>query len=119
MKKLKLSIIIFLFTLSVCLFCSTLTVKIMKQVEQYTNNVKIIQSKESARELVDFWDKESKILYVFIHHDILDRITKNISKINAAIQKKDFEYAFIECECILSLSKVLREYDDINLRNIL
>ncbi|GMB10387.1 MAG: DUF4363 family protein [Candidatus Improbicoccus devescovinae] len=118
MKKFWIALFLFLFVLILCILNLNFATQTGKELDQKLVNFQNTKTLESAEEIVQTWEKKSKFFSIFMHHDSLDRISKGIAKIKASVQNNNIIYAGIEAEGIRVLIKVLKEADDINIKNL-
>ena len=123
MNKLAISGLVFLTTIGIC-FMSFMTVKNATEKScQMVENIEDslgdpLKLEESFEQFNGYWDTKTKTLGMILHHQHLDEINQDVSKLRVAI-KNNSEFEIEEsCESIKSRIKSTSETDNISLENI-
>lgn len=124
MNKLLCGLIIITATILLC-FASfkntnSISKKSIEYIEKIENSISKNQSIEySTKEFDEFWNERSKILQILIHHEQIDDINNEISKLKTSAQEKNKFEILKTCNCLKSKFESLGKIDEISIENIL
>lgn len=69
--------------------------------------------------LVSKWEKHQKRLVMFLHHEDINELEFSITQFRRAAEFGDYEAAVQNADRIRCLFKMIREHDEVTVRNIL
>ncbi|MDR1241070.1 MAG: DUF4363 family protein [Oscillospiraceae bacterium] len=125
MKKIGITLTIFVLTFFLCLASFIFVEKTAQYTENYLEEIEKSNDKkefemalEKCKELNSFWDERSKILSVFIHHDTLDKINQSLKVINVSLKNKSRIETSKAKVSAMAYIKALKESDEISIENI-
>ena len=75
--------------------------------------------KQKTDALGEIWDRHQKILVMFMNHDEINEIDFSVVQFRRAAEFGDYEAAVHNADRIRRLFEMLREHDEVSLRNIL
>ncbi|MBR0184329.1 MAG: DUF4363 family protein [Clostridia bacterium] len=124
MNKLLCGLIIITATLLLCFASFKTTNSIAKKsieyIEKIENSADNNKNTEySTNDFEEFWDKKSKILQILIHHEQIDDIDNEISKLKISAKEKNKFEILKTCNCLKSKFESLEKIDEISIENIL
>ncbi|MDR2073852.1 MAG: DUF4363 family protein [Oscillospiraceae bacterium] len=117
MKKIKVAIFIFLVALATGIFNFLIVESTAKRLESYLDSTE--KDPQLASEMSAFWERRSGILSIFVHHDVIDKITRSVIKTKTAAESGNDYFKKSQISVTRALVKTLKESDEISLKNVL
>lgn len=124
MNKLYISGIILVIIFSICCLgyksinlISDKSEFFLSEIENKKEN--FMESKEIYEKFKNYWDKNSKILGMLVHHEHLEEIEQNISELESGIEEKEWSEVSKSCKCAKSKFENLKKTYEVSLENII
>ena len=124
MNKLYISGIILVVIFSIC-YVGYKSVNLISDKSQFfLNEIEdckedFSRSKEIYERFKDYWDKNSKILGMLVHHEHLEEIEQDISELESGIEEKEWLEVSKSCKCAKSKFENLKKTYEVSLENII
>jgi regulator of sigma D len=125
MAKFKIAAVIFLLALALCFVNFIIIENVVKtaraylaEIEKHKNDEEFEKAIEKCEKLNDYWDKKTKPLSIFIHHDTLDKINQTLKTMGASLENKSALESSKAETAASAYIKTLKESDEISIENI-
>lgn len=128
MKKVVGALILAIISVVVCFIClfyienvSEKALHSVSEVQTAIENKNYEYAKMSAEELENLWNTKSKILSIFVHHEMLENIDESIKSINVIMsdfEENDKTDLKISCQKTQSLLENFKDSEKPTIDNI-
>lgn len=125
MKRIIISIILFILIIIFCVFSRCLVdfsinaiIPNLEQALTYVNDGEIMRSDESINTANDLWHKYSKILSLYLRHNEIDIIDASFIRATSHIKTKNISLYIVEINEIKEALLHLIDMDKLTLGNI-
>lgn len=125
MKRIIISIILFILIIIFCVFSRYLVdfsintiIPNLEQALTYVNDGEIMRSDESINTANDLWHKYSKILSLYLRHNEIDIIDASFIRATSHIKTKNISLYIVEINEIKEALLHLIDMDKLTLGNI-
>ena len=76
-------------------------------------------SKKTYENFKNYWDQNSKILGMLVHHEHLEEIEQDISEMESGLDEKEWSEVSKSCKCAKSKFENLKKIYEVSLENII